>query len=156
MDLEQNKFTTLPINQVLNRDFPDLRYIASLDKGEYLERILSVGALDTNDRFVLTFEALVRDRKFVTLMRTALTQLEEGSKTPVDMEFTVEILPGRPYPNFQLHLLQCRPLSQRANETVKIPTDVPPGAFCHLAGLIPTAVPSKFATSFLWTRKNIA
>ncbi len=139
VDLEQNKFTTLPINQVLNRDFPDLRYIASLDKGEYLERILSVGALDTNDRFVLTFEALVRDRKFVTLMRTALTRLEEGYKTPVDMEFTVEILPGRPYPDFKLHLLQCRPLSQRANEeTVKIPTDVPPRRVLFTSqGLIP-------------------
>ena len=139
VDLEQNKFTTLPINQVLNRDFPDLRYIASLDKGDYLERILSVGALDADDRFVLTFDALVRDRKFVTLMRTALARLEEGYKTPVDMEFTVEILPGRPYPDFKLHLLQCRPLSQRANEeSVKIPTDVPPRRILFTSrGLIP-------------------
>ncbi len=126
VDLEKNEFTTLPINEVLHRDFPDLRYIASLDKGDYLERILSVGALDENDRFVLTFEVLVRDRKFVTLMRTALKRLEKGYKTPVDMEFTVEILPGRPYPDFKLHLLQCRPLSQRQNEEfVEIPNDVP-------------------------------
>jgi hypothetical protein len=139
VDLEQNKFTTLPINQVLNRDFPDLRYIASLDKGDYLERILSVGALDADDRFVLTFDALVRDHKFVTLMRTALARLEEGYKTPVDMEFTVEILPGRPYPDFKLHLLQCRPLSQRANEeSVRIPTDVPPRRILFTSrGLIP-------------------
>lgn len=139
VDLEQNKFTTLPINQVLNRDFPDLRYIASLDKGDYLQRILSVGALDEADRFVLTFDALVRDRKFVTLMRTALARLEVGYKTPVDMEFTVEILPGRPYPDFKLHLLQCRPLSQRANEeTVTIPTDVPPKRVLFTSrGLIP-------------------
>ncbi|MBK8902985.1 MAG: PEP/pyruvate-binding domain-containing protein [Anaerolineaceae bacterium] len=139
VDLEQNKFTTLPINEVLNRDFPDLRYIASLDKGDYLQRILSVGALDEEDRYVLTFDALVRDRKFVTLMRTALARLEEGYKTPVDMEFTVEILPGRPYPDFKLHLLQCRPLSQRANEeTVKIPTDVPPRRILFTSrGLIP-------------------
>jgi hypothetical protein len=42
------------------------------------------------------------------------------------MEFTVEILPGRPYPDFKLHLLQCCPLSQRKNEDlVEIPTDVP-------------------------------
>jgi len=42
------------------------------------------------------------------------------------MEFTVEVLPGRPYPDFKLHLLQCRPLSQRKNEElVNIPTDVP-------------------------------
>lgn len=139
VDLEQNKFITLPINQVLHRDFPDLRYIASLDKGDYLQRILSVGALDANDRFVLTFDALVRDHKFVMLMRTALARLEEGYRTPVDMEFTVEILPGRPYPDFKLHLLQCRPLSQRANEeAVQIPIDVPPRRVLFTSrGLIP-------------------
>ena len=139
VDLEKNEFITLPINEVLHRDFPDLRYIASLDKGEYLERILSVGALDENDRFVLTFEMLVRDRKFVTLMRTALARLEKGYRTPVDMEFTVEILPGRPYPDFKLHLLQCRPLSQRQNEElVEIPTDVPKQRILFTSsGLIP-------------------
>ncbi len=126
VDLEKNKFITLPVNDVLGLDYPDLRYIASQDKGEYLQRILSVGGLNENDQFVLTFDALVRDRKFVTLMRTALARLEKGYKTPVDMEFTVEILPGRPYPDFKLHLLQCRPLSQRKNEDlVEIPTDVP-------------------------------
>ncbi|MCA9944608.1 MAG: hypothetical protein KC449_14060, partial [Anaerolineales bacterium] len=126
VDLEKNKFVTRPISEVLGLDYPGLRYIASQDKGEYLQRILSVGSLNKNDRFVLTFDALVRDRKFVTLMRTALTRLEQGYKTPVDVEFTVEVLPGRPYPEFKLHLLQCRPLSQRKSEDfVEIPTDVP-------------------------------
>jgi hypothetical protein len=126
VDLEQNKFITLPVNDVLGLDYPGLRYIASQDKGDYLQRILSIGGLNANDRFVLTFDALVRDRKFVTLMRTALERLEKGYKTPVDMEFTIEILPGRPYPEFKLHLLQCRPLSQRQNEEfVEIPMAVP-------------------------------
>ncbi|MAU00548.1 MAG: phosphoenolpyruvate synthase [Anaerolineaceae bacterium] len=139
VDLEKNEFITLPVNDVLGLDYPELRYIASQDKGDYLQRILSVGGLDENDRFVLTFEALVRDRKFVTLMRTALTRLEKGYKTPVDIEFTVEVLPGRPYPDFKLHLLQCRPLSQRKNEDlVEIPTDVPKKQILFTSrGLIP-------------------
>lgn len=125
VDLEKNEFATLPIEEVLGLDYPGLRYIASQDKGEYLQRILSVGGLNENDRFVLTFEALVRDRKFVSLMRTALANLEKGYKTPVDMEFTVEVMPKRPYPEFKLHLLQCRPLSQRKNEEqVALPADV--------------------------------
>ena len=72
-------------------------------------------------------------------MRTALANLEEGYKTPVDMEFTVEILPGRPYPDYKLHLLQCRPLSQRKNEElVTIPTDVPEQRILFTSrGLIP-------------------
>lgn len=139
VDLEKNEFLTLPVNDVLELDYPELRYIASQDKGDYLQRILSVGGLDKNDRFVLTFDALVRDRKFVTLMRTALDRLEKGYKTPVDMEFTVEIVPGRPYPEFKLHLLQCRPLSQRENEDlVEIPTDVPQQRILFTSqGLIP-------------------
>ena len=139
VDLEKNEFVTLPIDQVLGLDYPELRYIASQDKGDYLQRILSVGGLHEDDRFVLTFDALVRDRKFVTLMRTALERLEKGYKTPVDMEFTVEVVPGRPYPDFKLHLLQCRPLSQRKNEDlVQIPTDVPEKRILFTSrGLIP-------------------
>jgi hypothetical protein len=139
VDLEKNEFLTLSVNDVLKLDYPELRYIASQDKGDYLQRILSAGGLDKNDRFVLTFDALVRDRKFVTLMHTALARLEKGYKTPVDIEFTVEVLPGRPYPDFKLHLLQCRPLSQReSEESVEIPTDVPQKRVLFTSrGLIP-------------------
>ncbi|WP_420641840.1 PEP/pyruvate-binding domain-containing protein [Candidatus Leptofilum sp.] len=139
VDLETNEFATLPIEKVLGIDYPGLRYIASQDKGDYLQRILSVGGLNRDDRFVLTFEALVRDRKFVSLMRTALANLEKGYKTPVDIEFTVEVMPGRPYPEFKLHLLQCRPLSQRKNEEqVTLPTNVPKQRILFTSrGLIP-------------------
>ena len=81
----------------------------------------------------------MRDRKFVSLMRTALANLEKGYRTPVDMEFTVEVLPKRPYPEFKLHLLQCRPLSQRKNEEqVALPSDVPETRILFTSrGLIP-------------------
>ncbi|MCP4419935.1 MAG: phosphoenolpyruvate synthase [Chloroflexi bacterium] len=139
VDLEKNKFTTLPVDDVLRQDYPGLRHIASQDKGDYLQRILSVGGLDEHDQFVLTFDALTRNKKFVNLMRTVLERLEKGYKTPVDMEFTVEVLPGRPYPDFKIHLLQCRPLSQRKNEElVKIPSDVTPECTLFTSrGLIP-------------------
>jgi len=139
VDLEENEFTTLPVNDVLKQDYPGLRLIASQDKGDYLQRILSVGGLDKNDKFVLTFDALTRDRKFIKLMRTALARLEKGYKTPVDMEFTIEILPGRPYPDYKVHLLQCRPLSQRKDEElVEIPDNIPQKMILFTSrGLIP-------------------
>jgi hypothetical protein len=48
-------------------------------------------------------------------------------------------LPGRPYPDFKIHLLQCRPLSQRKSEDlVEIPTDVPQRRILFTSrGLIP-------------------
>jgi hypothetical protein len=126
VDLEENRFKTLPVTDVLKPDYPDLRYIASLDKGEYVQDIVSLGSLDKSDRFVLTFDYLTKDRNFVALMRTALTRLEKAYQTPVDIEFTLEIVPNYPYPGYKLHLLQCRPLSQRIDEdAIVIPEDIP-------------------------------
>ncbi|MCP5098944.1 MAG: phosphoenolpyruvate synthase [Chloroflexi bacterium] len=126
IDLEKNEFTTLPVQDVLKIDYPELRFIVSLDKGDYFQRILSVGALTDEDRFVLTFDYLTKDRTFVKLMRTALRRLEEVYNTPVDVEYTIKIIPNYPHPAYELTLLQCRPLSQRQEEAqVTIPEAVP-------------------------------
>ena len=116
IDLEENEFKTIPIKGVLTPDYPYLRFIVSLDKGDYLQKILSVGSLDQKDRFILTFDYLTKDRNFVKLMRTALRRLEEVYKTPVDIEYAVDIIPNYPYPAYKLQMLQCRPLSQRKEE----------------------------------------
>ncbi len=126
IDLEENTFKTLPVDEVLDENYPYLRYIASIDKGDYLQEIFSTASLEPGDRFVLTFDYLLKDHKFVKLMRTALMRLEREYKTPVDTEFTVEIIPNYPYPDYKLNLLQCRPLSQRSESgPVEIPRDIP-------------------------------
>lgn len=126
IDLETNCFCTLPIQEVLRHDSTDLRYIASIDKGDYLQDILSLGSLSADDRFVLTFNYLTRDKKFVNLFRTALSRLEKVYQRPVDVEFTVEIIPKYPYPDYKLNILQCRPLSQRQEVgAVTIPDYIP-------------------------------
>jgi hypothetical protein len=51
-------------------------------------------------------------------------RLEEGYDTPVDIEFTVEIIPNYPEPDYRLHILQCRPLSQREEGG---PVEIPAG-----------------------------
>ncbi|NCF65034.1 MAG: phosphoenolpyruvate synthase [Chloroflexi bacterium] len=125
VDLKDNSFKTLPIREVLHTDFPDLRYIASINKGDYLQDILSTGSFLTDEQFILTFNYLTRDKKFVGLMRSALRRLEEGYGLPVDVEFTVEIIPSYPYPDYKLYVLQCRPLSQRKDDNgVTIPRNI--------------------------------
>jgi len=75
---------------------------------------------------VLTFNFLTRDRKFVRLLRTALRRLEDRYQRPVDVEFTVTIIPDYPYPSYKLNILQCRPLSQRTQGgIVEFPENVP-------------------------------
>jgi hypothetical protein len=126
IDLEDNEFKTLPFREVLGPDFPNLRLIASVDKRDYLPDILSIASLDSSDRLVLTFNKLTKEKKFIDLMRTALMRLEEVYEMPVDVEFTVEIIPDYPYPNYKLNLLQCRPLSTRVeSDRVIIPDDIP-------------------------------
>ncbi len=126
IDMEENEFKTIPIQDILEDNYPELRYIASLDKGDYLQEIFSRAARDPYDEYVLTFNYLTKDRKFVKLMRTALQRLEATYGTAVDMEFTVEIIPNYPQPDYKLSVLQCRPLSQRGEQDkVAIPNDIP-------------------------------
>ena len=125
VDLGENSFRTLPVRDVLKPDFPDLRYIASINKGDYLQDILSTGSYQDNDQFVLTFNYLTRDKNFIELMKNALQRLEKGYGLPVDVEFTVEIVPDYPYPKYKLYVVQCRPLSQREDEDgVVIPSNI--------------------------------
>jgi hypothetical protein len=143
IDLQDNVFRTLQAQEVLHRlaaeGYGDLRYVASIDRGDYVEDIISAAGAGDRDPMLLTFDYLTRDRNFVRLMRTALMRLEQAYERPVDIEFTVEIIPGTPAPGYRLHLLQCRPLSQREMDAVvHIPPDLPAEAVLfRSAGLIP-------------------
>jgi hypothetical protein len=126
IDLKDNEFKTMPVNELLNADYPELRYIASVDKGDYLQELVSVASADKDTRFVLTFNYLTRDRNFVKLLRLALRRLEDAYRRPVDVEFTIDIIPNYPYPDYRLNVLQCRPLSQRKEGgIIEFPKDVP-------------------------------
>ncbi|HEX6385614.1 MAG TPA: PEP/pyruvate-binding domain-containing protein [Anaerolineae bacterium] len=138
IDLEENQFRTLPVAKALDANYPELRYIASEDRGDYLQEVLSVGASDGDERYVLTFDYLTKDQKFVNLMRTTFRRLEKAYTTPVDIEFTVEVIHNYPYPEYRLHLVQCRPLSQREAEKVVIPKDIPEEDILFMSqGLVP-------------------
>ena len=41
VDMETNKMKTLPVPEVIKGDFPSLRYLASLDKGDYMSPIIT-------------------------------------------------------------------------------------------------------------------
>ena len=126
VDVEANARVTLPVRDVLADDYPALRYLASLDKGDYLSPIISRVDADDTRALILTFEQLTKDRNFVTLMRTILKKLERALEWPVDIEFTVDIHPKYPHADYTVHLLQCRPLvSQKQVKSVEIPDSIP-------------------------------
>ncbi|RME49599.1 MAG: phosphoenolpyruvate synthase [Caldilineae bacterium] len=125
LDLQDNSFKTLPVAEVIGDDYPAIQYLASVDKGDYLQPIHALGAGLEPDKLVLTFDNLLKNTSFVPIMNTVLRKLERAYKSPVDMEFAVEIIPGYPYPDFKIYILQCRPLvEQTFMEQVEYPAEV--------------------------------
>jgi hypothetical protein len=129
IDMQENHFATVPVRRVLKElndlGYPELRFVVSIDHEDYVSEMVSSSEIEDTDRLIMTFDYLAKDRQFVKLLRTALMRLEQAYDRPVDVEFTVEIEPSYPQPTYRLHILQCRPLSQREMDvTVKIPSDL--------------------------------
>ena len=90
LDLRQNTFTTLPVHDILNADYPPLRFIAQLDEDGYFETMRSALVPDPK-KLVLTFDELLRRTPFAERMKTILRSLETAYHSPVDVEFALQV-----------------------------------------------------------------
>lgn len=122
IDLAENQFKTIPIDDILSKKYGHVQLIASHDRGDYIEPILSRQSIRSDDFLVLTFDRLTQDSRFVEGMKNILQSLEKAYSQPVDIEFVVSIDRTDRETNYTIFLLQCRPLSQRP-ET--LPADIP-------------------------------
>ncbi len=126
IDLEENKFTTVLTKELLSDNFPGVQYLASIDEGDFVKPIFSLGTAIAPEKMVLTFDNLIKNTDFVKLMKSILKKLERHYQRPVDIEFTVELIPGYPKPGFKINLLQCRPLSnQEWTPDIEVPNNIP-------------------------------
>jgi len=125
IDLKQNKLTTLPVKDVLDADYPPLRYIAQMDEGGYFETIRSLLIKDTKD-LVLTFDVLLQRTPFTNRMKAILRALELAYHSPVDVEFALSLKQDVGLqPKLGIVMLQCRPQSHLGeSETEKMPTNL--------------------------------
>jgi hypothetical protein len=127
LDLEQNIFSTVPVESVLGSDYPPLRWLVSVDDGETVHPPLFMMRSIDPKQLILTFDSILGRGEFVPLMKTALSRLAQQYEQPVDIEFAVSLTPGSGMPKLVLHLLQCRPQNQwntESRELQSIPTDV--------------------------------
>lgn len=128
IDLLENKFKTVPFKEVLNSRYPVLRYIFQVDQGGYLAPIRILLSEVNKDNLVLTFEELLRRTPFARRMSAMLKLLEKHYHSPVDTEFTLEILePESPAPEVRISLLQCRPQSHPEESDSRLPQDLNEG-----------------------------
>jgi hypothetical protein len=119
IDLEDNSFKTLPTREVLDVDYPPLRYLVQEEEDGYFQSIRS-SIINHPDHLVMTFDELLRRTPFAERMRIILHSLEQAYRSPVDLEFTLDIetdKSGRP--ELSITLLQCRPQSQLAETSVE-------------------------------------
>jgi len=127
IDLQGNKMDTLPIHDVLNADYPPLRYIAQLKEEGYFTSLHARLLENDKQKLVLTFEDLLRRTAFAETMRNILQTLERCYQYPVDLEFTLQINEqGNGEPDLLFTFLQCRPQSRLAEtKDVSIPGHLP-------------------------------
>jgi hypothetical protein len=113
IDLEENCFKTIPVKELLNANYPPLKYLVQIETDGYYTTPRTRIFDDDLPRAAITFDELLRRTPFAKNLSRMLKILEEHYHVPVDVEFTVEI-PDSPLQKspIQITLLQCRPQSQ--------------------------------------------
>ncbi|MBW8010450.1 MAG: phosphoenolpyruvate synthase [Chloroflexi bacterium] len=125
IDLEANEFKTLPVQEVLNRRYPVLRYIAQLYQDNYILSLRSNLLEDKPDQLVVTLDELIARTPFADKMRRMLKILEEKYHSPVDIEFTAQIRnTNTSHPDVDIFLLQCRPQSHLQETNIRLPEEL--------------------------------
>lgn len=126
IDLKDNQFKTVPVGEVIQSSYPVLRYLAQIDQGGYLAPLRSTLMEGRSEQLVLTFDGLLRQTPLAARLSKMLQVLEEKYRSPVDTEFTVNILDsGAPQPEIQITILQCRPQSHLKESLAQLPKNLP-------------------------------
>ena len=124
IDHKRNVMETLPVREVIGQSFPFLKHVGSIDTGGELHPVLIRGPGTVKGDVVVTYDGLLKNRRFVSVMRGMLAKLARHYGRPVDIEFTVEIKPGSEL-DFRIVLLQCRQQSRRlSEENFEIPEEI--------------------------------
>jgi hypothetical protein len=132
IDLEDNQFKTLPINEVLSPHYPGLRYVAQTFHEDYMLPIRMLPTQSSlqggqSSQLVITYDELLRRTPLADRFRQLLNILEDTYHSPVDTEFTLRISnPNNLKPEVNICLLQCRPQSHFKESKVHLPTSLNP------------------------------
>jgi hypothetical protein len=125
IDLEANEFKTLPVDDVLDTRDPVSRYIAQVYQDGYLSPLRMAFSHIDQGKLVLTFDELLKRTPLVKRLIHMLNILEDKYKSPVDTEFTLEVVnPKSMHPEVHISLLQCRPQSHLKESEVRLPKNL--------------------------------
>ncbi len=129
IDLQANQFCTIPVREVITPRYPPIRYIMEVEWDGDLSPMVT-NQVEPEKLFV-TFDGLLGHTPFPARIREALQLLEKHYGSPVDVEFTAQVVePDSQHPGIRITLLQCRPQSH-IQDTVEasIPKNIKPQDF---------------------------
>ncbi len=127
IDLQDNQLKSVPVQQVLTSHYPGIRYIAQVYSEDFLQPIRSNLLDGQNSHVVVTFDELLHRSPLAERFRELLNKLEENYHSPVDTEFTLQILnPESPQPEVNICVLQCRPQSHFKESKAHLPSSLNP------------------------------
>lgn len=137
IDLKNNIFTTKPVHEILDRNYPPLRFLAQMDEDGYFRSFHSRIVEGEISDLILTFDGLLQRTPFAQQMRNILQTLETEYQSAVDIEFTARIIEDKPTPEIGFSLIQCRPLSfiKDAGQ-FNIPNNIDPAKIIFSASLM--------------------
>ena len=137
IDLQDNTYKSLPVCDVLSPRYTALRYIAQVYRDDYLAPLRTTLLDGDVHELVITFDELLRRTPLARRMRDMLNLLEEHYHSPVDTEFTLQVIePFSPTPEVDICLLQCRPQSHLKEGKARIPSSINPADVIFSTGRI--------------------
>lgn len=121
IDLEENAFRTMDLNQVLAEvgpDYPSVSQLISVHEDGHIRTPMFLDVDFSRDDIIVTFDALISRTPFVSQMKSLFALLRNTMRTPVDIEFACD--------GDHFYLLQCRPQSYSLESVPSsIPRDIP-------------------------------
>ena len=121
INLEKGTFETIEIQQLLKEygaDYPNIKQLVSVVTEDQAQIPTGLGPDFEKDNLIFTFDGLLSNSPFLSLLRAVLSELEEKLNHPIDIEFACD--------GDDFYLLQCRAQSYGGeNIPADIPTDVP-------------------------------
>ncbi len=121
INLETNTFETISFEKLVREygdDYPAIEKIISVIEHKTLRQPSKFTLDFSKDDFVITFEGLFKEQKFLQKIDAVLHTLQKAFKSPVDIEFASD--------GEDLYLLQCRPQSfMKEEEPDEIPKKIP-------------------------------
>jgi len=123
LDTQENCLRTIDLTEIIDENLDiKLDLLASQDRYT-LQKMAELGVKGQH-AWVLTFEKLLANTDFTSIMRKLLKTLESRYQYPVDVEFTVNFTEDN---TFRINLLQCRPLQTKGIKAgIQIPKNIKP------------------------------